>query len=718
VPIQTCFETERDRQIFEKIYGNIYSQPLISFRDWLYTHFPHLQNEQTRLETARLFTQSKLPAEQWLPTVELLRSALVLNAEQVHFCFNQLPSTAKNRALKECFLFYLNSPLSNDENGVVWNLLSDFKKGGSPLPFLNDITFIPSSPSTYLFQEMCEATRYCPAENQISFCTFAETFGDCSVSSEPGIRQGHRLLALEALAQSVSNLHLNQPDLPISISFLGSLRSKHFLKYRLSSLGVPVEDCTDSLVPQNNDPWTLLLSSLRKTGHLPIEEKFSLNSTLLFNKPFSKETLIDYLERLSFQGFLKDHQLDLLKALGQGLSISPQIASSKIRIVPWMRLPPHSGESIFAFCDESLQEVKISTSLLSENELDALFLAGFQLPRRSHTLNTRLNILEYHARHWPSQTYTSLPVQDLSGFQVSFISSSSSKTVSPSTCFQASLKVTNLSATQLETYADCPSKYLFRRLKLQEPSIPLSDFSLHLGQAVHKTLESLFSHSTLPHLDAFSLRETFSKSLRECLPNSETTLSRQLIYLKAFDKIIPRIVQNERALRNLFGSTKTLGVEKDFSIELQGTKVIGKIDRVDLLENDQLLILDYKTGSVDFTPDHLAQGNNFQALLYWLGAQEAFGFPPAAMIFYDLKKGELKRGLAREECVSKETKKELTRGHTLPSDKLDPLIEAGLQRLQQIAQSIRSGNFAPSPSNEACRFCEAPAFCRQGVGYV
>jgi ATP-dependent helicase/DNAse subunit B len=248
--------------------------------------------------------------------------------------------------------------------------------------------------------------------------------------------------------------------------------------------------------------------------------------------------------------------------------------------------------------------------------------------------------------------------------------------------------------------------------------MPMSEFALHLGQSVHLTLETLFSPPAQSMLTEEILRITFVESLNKTLPQLLVQKNLSLFFLKAFDKMIPRILELETSLNKVFGIRSTIAVEKEFRIAIDGIPLVGKIDRIDLLSNQSLLVLDYKTGNVDFTPDHLAKGENFQALLYWLGAEETFGISPAAMLFYDLKKGEIKRGLAKEESISPDAKKSLTRGHAMNSEKLDSLIQSGKEAMQNHAINIRSGNFAPKPSSEACRFCEAVGFCREGVGYA
>jgi ATP-dependent helicase/DNAse subunit B len=285
------------------------------------------------------------------------------------------------------------------------------------------------------------------------------------------------------------------------------------------------------------------------------------------------------------------------------------------------------------------------------------------------------------------------------------------------------LGVTYLSATQLETFADCPSKYLFKRLKLDTRFVFLSDFALNFGSAVHLTLEALFSKTPGDKLTLENLFDVFRTNLGKLLllnvevGSSEEKKNILFFYEKAFEKIAPRILSLEQSIKAYFKPSQTLAVEKDVKSEIDAFSLVGKIDRVDLLEDNTLLILDYKTGSVSFTPDHLAKGKNFQALLYWLGAERAFGLSPSAMLFYDLKKSEVRRGLANSNLLSAEAKKHLTRGHAVSPDKLQDLIDSGVQQVSTLGKQIQSGFFPPKPSSESCRFCDAPLFCRKGLGF-
>lgn len=663
---------------------------------------------EQRLDLARSFKKTPLIAEEWLPTIELLRNSLILNQEQVVFCFSQLPATKKNRALRDCFLFYLNSPLVQDRASFLWRWLEQIKAQSHLVSQSHTTRFVPAVHSTYLFEELCQASG-----TRLPFHSLGTPWN----SEARQAHQGSNTSAVEALVSAIEQA-TSTPGQTAVVNFFGSAHSLSYLKCRLASSGLTSHQLFSSS-NKSDSFWTKWLQSVRQAPDLDPTTRWELNARLLEVPPYWNENSTAYLDRLSVQSGLPSTQRTFLEQGGvDSFSESTPLEKPGVLILPWMSLPNIYSQLQFAFCDETLLEPPSSGILLSENELEQLFHAGFQLPRWSSLLQSRLDVLHERASVLNGRLFTSLPDTQLVGFEINRIIPNLRTPSQNAENFSAPLEVKRLSATQLETYAECPSKYLFRRLKLADKRAPMDDFALVLGQSVHLTLEELLSPDRTTALTETDLKQTFESVISKNEKARSSFLPMRLFLAAAFEKIVPKIIRTEQFLRDNFKPQRTLAVEKDFAIELGGIQCVGKIDRIDLLDLDHLLVIDYKTGTVDFTPDHVAQGVNFQALLYWLGAEQVFGKPPAAILFYDLKKGELRRGLVLEEAVSKETKKELTRGHTVNATKLNILLEAGKEALYRHASSIASGVFAPTPSAEACRFCEATAFCRNGVGYV
>jgi len=708
VPIQTCFETENEHKLSRllKLDG-------VLLDDWLCSNLGILDSD-SRKHIAAGFSKTDLKPEEWLPTIELLRSSLILNAEQMNHCFSALPQTQKNKALKSCFSFYLQSPLSKDKWSCLWDWIGELKTRAFSRfqPF--ELRLVPTHPSSFLFQELLNTIRDHSPDSRLEIRPMNHLLGSPEEEPIGTIHWGATENLLNRLAERiVADLH-SFPTHQAIVTFSGKPESRAYLMSRLSSLGLThttLENEPDEKLTFGSD-W---IRRLRNNPSFTFEEKLKINSILLQYPARFEEGESEYQARLIKNKLLDLATCEKLQGDPRSHPTSSDALDARVTLVPWMKLPTIPGFLCYSFCDESLLEVPVSELLLSNQELEQLFFAGFQLPRWTELCKARLDILESLARCRNVLTFSSLPGDALSHFLLKPVPQFGAPRSQEAPNYTAQLPIKSFSATQLETYSDCPSKYLYRRLKLTELPRPLSQFALELGQSVHQTLETFFSNHPLPELSEANLREIFEDALVKAVPSLSRRPNLIPFYKKAFERILPHVITQEQNLRELFGSPEKIQVEKEFELNLQGTSFIGKIDRIDQLSDGSLLVLDYKTGTVNFTPEQVARGENFQALLYWLGAQAVCNKEPAAILFYDLKKGEVKRGLARETLVTKDIKRALTRGHTLSDEKLNSLIEKGMEILLQLSDQIRKGDFTPKPSPDSCRFCEASQFCREAV---
>jgi RecB family exonuclease len=273
--------------------------------------------------------------------------------------------------------------------------------------------------------------------------------------------------------------------------------------------------------------------------------------------------------------------------------------------------------------------------------------------------------------------------------------------------------IATISATQLETYAQCPARAYFSfRLRLRASGDGDDRFSLLFGQATHTALEKFFSQ---PEREPAQLPDFFSAALAEKAPALSPDLPLSTMLRAQFARVSALVPELEKAVTAISGGAQPTFFERPFGLDIGGVRVRGTIDRIDRLPDGSLLVIDYKTGAVDFTPQHIAEGSHFQALIYALAAESLLSAPCAGVVFYDLKKGEIRRGWLREDRLPREAARLLTRGHVLAVEKFETLRAQGIERLQEIAAAMSQGNFEARPSAEVCGYCEFALLCRRSA---
>ena len=78
---------------------------------------------------------------------------------------------------------------------------------------------------------------------------------------------------------------------------------------------------------------------------------------------------------------------------------------------------------------------------------------------------------------------------------------------------------------------------------------------------------------------------------------------------------------------------RPVDVEKEFSIPFLGTKIVGRIDKV-----EEGTVIDYKSGS--FKPDAWSLRHNIQLTVYYWAHYEIYGFYPKILRWHHLRTGE------------------------------------------------------------------------------
>ncbi len=167
--------------------------------------------------------------------------------------------------------------------------------------------------------------------------------------------------------------------------------------------------------------------------------------------------------------------------------------------------------------------------------------------------------------------------------------------------------VIKLSYTKIDEYNHCPFKYYLS--KVLHINVLDETFNLDLGTLFHKILED--SNSQEIDLKDYEV-------LIEKLFTSNATVH----FVKKLIKQLPEVIIKNSAFQKITSYNQVL-VEEECSFKLDEKTIMeGKIDKAMIDENhNSLIIIDYKTGSLKFEPNKIAEGFSLQLPVYILLAK-------------------------------------------------------------------------------------------------
>ncbi len=251
------------------------------------------------------------------------------------------------------------------------------------------------------------------------------------------------------------------------------------------------------------------------------------------------------------------------------------------------------------------------------------------------------------------------------------------------TLFSRGEEILSLSHRKIDDYLTCPLKYRYIHLL----RVPIRQHhTVIYGNAIHQAVR-LFHLRRLagqpPSLDELQavFRHHWQADGFLTPEHEELRLQQGLEALAAF-----------RAFELADGLQPTY-IERRFSLMLDGVRLVGVFDRIDLLADADPstgTIIDYKTS--DVRTEEQAQRRtreSRQLALYALAYQRLFGVLPGTL--------EL-RFLTPQIVV----------GRTSPSDRM---LARARTDLGQAANGIRAGAYPGEPAYRACRYCPYAPIC-------
>ena len=171
-----------------------------------------------------------------------------------------------------------------------------------------------------------------------------------------------------------------------------------------------------------------------------------------------------------------------------------------------------------------------------------------------------------------------------------------------------------LSYTALDKYYKCGFLfYLENILKIKRPG---NEDALYIGNLFHYCLESILREKSIEDIDGFitaTITSYLNKNNKKLSFKEKYFLNKYHFVLKKLYHVLCKQKNNTRF--------KIAGLEKEYAISLGDNIVLkGKIDKVmtcDIAGTPYALVLDYKSGNLNFDLNRIIYGLDMQLMLYF-----------------------------------------------------------------------------------------------------
>ncbi|MBV9838085.1 MAG: PD-(D/E)XK nuclease family protein [Solirubrobacterales bacterium] len=291
-----------------------------------------------------------------------------------------------------------------------------------------------------------------------------------------------------------------------------------------------------------------------------------------------------------------------------------------------------------------------------------------------------------------------------------------------------------VSAGALESYADCPVKWLVER-ELQPDRFDPDPDPIARGNVMHDWLEQLLSklggpvspeslpeaHRLLDQLLTGLAGEELSPAADAVAPGRPAAV--RAAALRAIEADLRRYLEHEAAngcqcqpvgLELRFGFEEDSLPALELGREPERVRVRGMIDRVDADPEGRAIVRDYKSGRA--RPEHQggrwSSDRQLQVALYMLAVRRLLGLEPVAGLYQPLAGEDLRaRGLYADGAPVGAS---VFATDARDAEQLEAELEQAQERAVALASRLRSGELTPCPETCSRDGCAYPGICRVG----
>lgn len=252
------------------------------------------------------------------------------------------------------------------------------------------------------------------------------------------------------------------------------------------------------------------------------------------------------------------------------------------------------------------------------------------------------------------------------------------------------------SVTDFDILKDCPRRFLFERVyRIGKLEKDYEDrFYLDLGEKYHRVLEKYFKKE-----DDFN-EDSLLKIILEVENLGDFD---DLSFLDKVSVLNSQRILGDYINKDLEGQAKygykPVYFEEGFETEIAGLRIRGRIDRIDALGDNEIL-MDYKRSSVKRKKE-IEELKSFQMPLYAIGRKK-LGKNISMAAYGSVKRGEVSTVIKNSDILPKDDRGQ----YYFTEEDLNDLLSKFEDEIVSLASSIRSGNYESSSDCKNCDYLE------------